>query len=83
MFYYFLYADSKILRLFVQYSTLMVLNLREVGNCFANIRDRNGILKIDFLFLLVSYVFCPEVDFLRIMGVVFCNFARNVLMNMN
>lgn len=45
MFYYFLYADSKILWLFVQYSTLMASSLREIGNCFANMRDRNGIFE--------------------------------------
>ena len=28
----------------------MVLGLREVGDCFADIKDRNGIFKIQVLF---------------------------------
>lgn len=39
--------------------------------------------KVWVVFFLVCYVFFPKVDFLRIIGVVFCNFARNVFVNIN
>lgn len=60
----------------------MILSLREVGDCFADIKDRNAIFKIQVLFFLfVCYVFFPEVCFLRIMGIVFYNFSRNIFVN--
>lgn len=38
-------------------------------------------LKSRFCFFLVCYVFFPEVYFLRIIGVVFYNFSRNIFVN--
>lgn len=67
------------------YSILDLNDLKpeEVGDCFADIKDRNAIFKIRiYFFLFVCYVFFPEVCFLRIMGIVFYNFSqRNIFVN--
>lgn len=76
-------TDNKIL--WQVYSALDSNGLKSErsGNCFANAKDRNDILRVQVLSFQIHYICYPEVDFLRIIGVEFWNFARNIFMDIN